>query len=266
MSSAVVATLVTSGAVSDSLPRFVELLRGAERVVAFTGAGISTGSNIPDFRGPDGVWRTRVPVELPAFVRSEDARVEYWSWKLESYPAFRDARPNAAHLALLALERRGRLEAVVTQNVDGLHRAAGTSPERLVELHGTNTQAVCMSCGTREPIARCMDEFARTSVPPRCAACEGLMKPGVVMFGEALDGAQLRRANEAAKRADLMLALGSSLVVTPAADVPLVAARRKVPYVIINRGATPHDNLATLTLDADLSTLLPAAIQAAFGE
>lgn len=256
--------MVRSGVVSDAPARLVELLRAAERVLVFTGAGISTGSHIPDFRGPDGVWRTRVPVELPAFVRSEDARIEYWSWKLESYPAFRDARPNAAHLALVELERRGRLEAVVTQNVDGLHRAAGTSPERLVELHGTNAEAVCLSCGRREPIARCMEEFARTNVPPRCTACGALMKPGVVMFGEALDGADLRRANDAAKRADLVLALGSSLVVTPAADVPLVAVRRKVPYVIINRGATPHDVLATFTIDADLSIIVPAAIESAF--
>ena len=118
----------------DSLARFVELLTRAERVLAFTGAGISTASNIPDFRGPDGVWRTRTPVPLPEFARSEEARVEYWSWKLEGHPVFRDAKPNAAHAALVALERSNRLEAVVTQNVDGLHRAAGTTAEKLVEL------------------------------------------------------------------------------------------------------------------------------------
>ena len=251
---------------STAVSRLVDLLREAERVLVFTGAGISTGSKIPDFRGPDGVWRTRVPVELPAFVRSHAARIEYWSWKLESYPAFRDARPNAAHHALVTLERRGRLEAVVTQNVDGLHRAAGTSAERLVELHGTNAEAVCMACGLREPIARCMDEFARTNEPPRCAGCDGFMKPAVVMFGQMLEDADLRRANEAARRADLVLALGSSLVVTPAADIPLVAARRKVPYAIVNRGATPHDVLATLTIDDDLSVIVPAAVEAAFGD
>jgi NAD-dependent deacetylase len=251
--------------VTDVLTRLVELLRGAERVLAFTGAGISTGSNIPDFRGPDGAWRTRVPVELPEFVRSEESRVEYWSFKLDGYAAFRDARPNAAHLALVTLERRGRLEAVVTQNVDGLHRAAGTSAERLVELHGTNADAVCLACGAREPIARCLDEFTRTKQPPRCLACGGLMKPGVVMFGQALDPEDMRRANAAAGRADLVLALGSSLVVTPAANVPLVALRRKAPYVIVNRGATPHDTLATLTIDDDVGLILPAAVAAAFG-
>jgi NAD-dependent deacetylase len=241
-----------------------QLLRDAERVLAFTGAGISTGSQIPDFRGPDGVWRTRVPVELPEFVRSEASRIEYWAWKLEMYPAFRDARPNAAHLALVTLEARGKLEAVVTQNVDGLHRAAGTSPERLVELHGTNALALCMSCAVREPVERCMNDFARTGRPPRCASCDGLMKPGVVMFGQALEPEDLRRANAAAGRADLVLALGSSLVVTPAANVPLVALRRKVPYVIVNRGATPHDQLATLTIDDDVGVVLPEAVQAGF--
>ena len=248
---------------SEVRARFAQLLRDAERVLAFTGAGISTGSNIPDFRGPDGVWRTRVPVELPAFVRSEEARIEYWGWKLEGYPAFRDARPNAAHEALVTLEARGKLEAVVTQNVDGLHRAAGTSPARLVELHGTNAEAHCMNCGVREPVARCIDEFAKTGAPPRCPSCDGLMKPGVVMFGQALDPDDLRRANAAAERADLVIALGSSLVVTPAANVPLVALRRKVPYVIVNRGATPHDVLATLTIDDDVGLVLPEAVQAA---
>ncbi len=240
--------------------RFVELLAQAERVLAFTGAGVSTGSNIPDFRGPDGVWRTRAPVALPEFVRSEEARIEYWSWKLEGYSAFRDAPPNPAHRALVELERLGKLEAVVTQNVDGLHRAAGTSQEKLVELHGTNSEA-----GVREPVARALDDFAKTGRPPRCTRCDGLMKPGVVMFGQALAGSDLKRAREAARNADFVMALGSSLVVTPAADVPLVALRRRVPYVIVNRGATPHDVLATLTIDDDVAQVLPAAVARAFG-
>jgi len=249
--------------VLSDVARLSEFLGRAERILAFTGAGISTGSNIPDFRGPDGVWRTRVPVELPAFVRSEAARIDYWSFKLEGYPAFRDARPNAAHLALVTLEERGKLEAVVTQNVDGLHRAAGTSPERLVELHGTNSEAVCMGCGVREPVGRCVDEFRASGRPPVCAHCGELMKPGVVMFGQALEAEDLRRANAAAGRADLVIALGSSLVVTPAANVPLVALRRRVPYVIVNRGATPHDELATLTIDGDVGVVLPEAVRAA---
>lgn len=236
------------------------MLGRARRVLAFTGAGISTRSNIPDFRGPDGVWRTRTPVEYPEFIRSEDARVEYWSWKLEGYPAFRDARPNAAHEALVALEHRERLEAVVTQNVDGLHRAAGTSPARLVELHGTNSESECLDCKRRAPIAPALQTFETTRTPPRCDVCTGLLKPGVVMFGQALDPDDMRRAHAAARNADLVMSLGSSLVVTPAADVPLAAVRRNVPYVIINQGATPHDSVATLRIDADVSEILPAAV------
>jgi NAD-dependent deacetylase len=250
-------------AVPERLARFVELLANAKRVLAFTGAGISTASNIPDFRGPDGVWRTRTPVELPAFIRSEEARIEYWSWKLEGYAAFRDAKPNAAHHALVALERQGKLEAVVTQNVDGLHRAAGTSEAKLVELHGTNSEAECMGCFAREPVARSMDEFAKTGRPPLCSRCGALMKPGVVMFGQMLKDDDLERAHAAASQADLVVALGSSLVVTPAANVPLYAVKRRVPYVIVNRGATPHDVLATLTIDDDVSEVLPAAVSRA---
>ncbi len=251
---------------ADPLARFVDWVARAERVLAFTGAGISTASKIPDFRGPDGVWRTRTPVELPEFARSEQARVEYWRWKLESHPVFRDAKPNAAHRALVTLERCGKLDAVVTQNVDGLHRRAGTSSVRLVELHGTNAEAVCMTCLTREPIQRSMDDFASSGCPPCCVHCGGVMKPGVIMFGEALDPEQLRRAHAAAGRADLVIALGSSLVVTPAANVPLVAVRKRVPYVIVNRGATPHDSIATLKLEDDVNELLPAAVARACGE
>jgi NAD-dependent deacetylase len=251
---------------ADAFARFVALLAGARRILAFTGAGVSTGSNIPDFRGPDGVWRTRTPVALPEFVRSEEARVDYWSWKLEGHSLFRDARPNAAHRALVELERRGKLEAVVTQNVDGLHGSAGTSAERLIELHGTNSEAVCLGCSVREPVQRSLDDFARTGASPCCTRCGELMKPGVVMFGQALDPEDLRRAHAAAGRADLVLALGSSLVVTPAANVPLVALRRRVPYVIVNRGATPHDQLATLTIDDDVGQVLPDAVRQACGE
>jgi len=238
------------------------LLRSARRVLAFTGAGISTASKIPDFRGPDGVWRTRTPVQYPEFLRSEEARIEYWSWKLEGHAAFREALPNPAHEALVTLERLGKLEAVVTQNVDGLHQKAGTSAERLIELHGTNLTAECLDCEFSEPILRAMNEFAQRREPQRCPECAGFLKPAVVMFGQSLDPDDMRRATAAARNADFVMSLGSSLVVTPAADVPLVAVRRNVPYVIVNQGATPHDSIATLKIDADVSEVLPAVLRA----
>lgn len=239
-----------------------DLFAGASRVLAFTGAGVSTASNIPDFRGPTGVWRTRTPVEYRDFMQSEDARVEYWSWKLEGYPAFREAKPNLAHHSLVKLEKLGKLEAVVTQNIDGLHRTAGTSAERLVELHGTGAEAVCTRCSRREPMGDALERFERAKAAPVCLGCGALVKPAVVMFGQSLDPDTMRRASAAARRADLVLSLGSSLTVTPAADVPLLAARRGVPYVIVNRGATPHDSVATLTIDDDVGTVLDRALSA----
>lgn len=237
-----------------------ELIERSSRVLVFTGAGISTGSGIPDFRGPTGVWQKRAPVYFQEFMADEDARREYWEYKLEGYLGFRDARPNAAHLALVELERRGKLESLVTQNIDGLHQAAGTSSKKLIELHGTNSEVECVECRRREPVERCMTDFERTREPPACTACGALMKPAVVMFGQALDMTLLGAAMRAAERADLVLALGSSLVVTPAADVPLAGARRGAPYVIVNRGETAHDRLATLRIDDDVVSVLPAAV------
>jgi NAD-dependent protein deacetylase/lipoamidase len=236
------------------------LVAKARRILVFTGAGISTSSNIPDFRGPNGVYKRRSPVYFQDFVASSEARREYWEFKLEGYLQFRDAKPNAAHHAIVDLEKAGRVGLVVTQNVDGLHQLAGTSRDRLVELHGTNAENECIDCSRREPPERCMTEFEKTREPPRCPKCDGLMKPAVVMFGQALRSADLEQAREASQLSDLVLALGSSLTVTPAADIPLFGVRRGAPYVIVNQGETPHDELATLRFDANVSELLPKAV------
>lgn len=245
---------------TSDVEKLAELLARSQKILVFTGAGISTGSGIPDFRGPTGVWQKRTPVYYQEFIADEDARREYWEYKLEGYHLFRDARPNAAHLALVELERRGKLACLVTQNIDGLHQAAGTSREKLIELHGTNSEVECVECKRRESPERCMRDFEETREPPTCTSCGALMKPAVVMFGQALDMTLLGAALRAAERADLILALGSSLVVTPAADVPLAGARNGVPYVIVNRGDTPHDRLATLRIDDDVTSVLPAAM------
>jgi NAD-dependent deacetylase len=247
--------------VSD-IERFTELLRSSERVLVFSGAGISTASNIPDYRGPQGVFKQRQPVYYSQFMQSEGARKDYWDFKLEGWRQFQEAKPNRAHLCIVTLEHMGKLECVVTQNVDGLHQRAGTSPERLVELHGTNLEVECVDCAVRESPDRCMREFERTREPPRCTGCNGLMKPAVIMFGQSLDPKLLARANRAAERADLVLAVGSSLVVTPAADIPLSAAERGVPYVIINQGETPHDGMATVVIDDDVGKVLFEALRA----
>lgn len=239
--------------------RLFRLLSEASRVLVFTGAGISTGSGIPDFRGPRGTWTKRRPVTFQDFMASEAARVEHWDYKLEFFEAFRDARPNAAHRALAELERRGKLEALVTQNIDGLHEAAGNSPGRIVELHGTNRAIECTRCGARSEPGPHFEAFRRTRRCPVCP-CGGRLKTATISFGQAMPQREMARAAEAAARCDLVVSIGSTLEVHPAASVPLMAVDRGVPYAIVNRGPTAHDLLATLRLEGDAVELLPRAL------
>jgi NAD-dependent deacetylase len=240
------------------------LLRAARKSLVFTGAGISTGSGIPDFRGPDGVWKRRQPVYYHDFMRSEPARIEHWDFKLEGWAAFRDARPNATHEAIVRLQHAGKLLAVVTQNIDGLHARAGTSAQRLVEVHGTNSQVECQSCGKLSDPEPHFEYFRRTRQPPVCE-CGGFLKPATISFGQNLRPEVLERAQAFAREADLVVALGSTLSVHPAADIPLLAARMGAPYVVINRGETDHDGLAevTLRIEGDVSEVFPAAVATA---
>src|SRR5690606_16735972 len=209
----------------DPHATLVSLIRESRSILVFTGAGISTRSGIPDYRGPDGVWKTRAPVDFDAFVSSDDARRDYWELKLLSWIEHRNAPPNAVHEAIVRLERAGLVEAVVTQNVDGLHRRAGTSLDLLVEIHGTHFEIECLDCGIRLPPDEPYERFARERKPPLCG-CGGLRKPATSSFGQALREADLDRAFDSASRADLVIALGSSLSVQPAASIPLVAVER----------------------------------------
>ena len=244
--------------------RLIELLRASRQMLLFTGAGISTGSGIPDFRGPEGVWKRRQPVYYHDFMRSEAARIEHWDFKLEGWEGYRDARPNATHNAIVLLERAGKVRAVFTQNIDGLHSRAGTTSERLVELHGTNTLIECQTCGRRSDPEAHFASFQKTHRPPLCE-CGGFLKPATISFGQNLRNEDLERAEAAAQAADLVVALGSTLSVYPAANIPLLAANRGMPYVIINRGPTEHDDLpeVTLRLEGDVGEIFPPAVAAA---
>lgn len=252
-------------ALQESVDALAALLRNASRTLLFTGAGISTGSGIPDYRGPQGVWKHRQPVYYQDFLRSREAQVEYWDTKLEGYRAFRDAEPNAVHRAAVELERAGKLECVVTQNIDGLHGKAGLSTGKLVELHGTNARVDCQSCEFSDAPAEYFERFARERTPPLCPRCNGLLKSATISFGQSLRAQDLDRAARAAEAADLVISLGSTLSVTPAAHVPLAAAARGVPYAIINRGETEHDGRpeVTLRLEGDVGQILPPAVTAA---
>ncbi len=233
-------------------------------MLLFTDAGISTGSGISDFRGPEGIWKKRQPVYYHDFMRSEDARVEHWDYKLETWPSFLKARPNATHQAIVRLERASKVRAVVTQNIDGLHALAGTSAEKLVELHGTNGFVECQSCGKRSDPGPHFQQFEKTRQPPLCE-CGGFLKPATISFGQNLRNEDLERAEEAAKAADLVVALGSTLSVYPAANIPLLAAASGAPYVIINRGPTEHDHLpdVILRIEGDVNGIFPPAVAAA---
>ena len=242
------------------------MIQRARRILFFTGAGISTGSGIPDFRGPQGVWKRRQPVYYHDFMRSEAARIEHWDYKLEAWPAFREARPNAAHKAIVRLERAGKVIAVVTQNIDGLHERAGTAADKLVELHGTNSFIECQSCGKRSEPAPHFDYFSRTRKPPVCE-CGGFLKPATISFGQNLRNEELERAQDFARRADLAMALGSTLSVYPAANIPLIAAGRGTPYVIVNQGPTEHDNLpeVSLRIEGDVVGIMEKAVGLVLG-
>ncbi|MBI3851795.1 MAG: Sir2 family NAD-dependent protein deacetylase [Verrucomicrobia bacterium] len=251
---------------STEIERLIQLLRASKNVLVFTGAGISTGSGIPEFRGPNGVWKKRQPVYYQDFMASEAARIEHWDYKLEAWNAFRDARPNATHEAVAQLERAGKLLMVVTQNIDGLHSRAGTSAERLVELHGTNSEVECQTCLRRSDPEAHFDHFRKSRRPPLCE-CGGFLKPATISFGQNLRPKDLSRAEDAASRADFVIALGSTLSVYPAAEIPLLAARNGVPYVIINRGETEHDALpqVTIRIEEDVEKVFPPAVVVALG-
>jgi NAD-dependent deacetylase len=248
--------------VSDS--RLVGQLRAARRILVFTGAGVSTASGIPDFRGPNGVWTRRRPVFYEEFLASEAARVEYWDYKLESWKIHSRAQPNAVHHAIAKLEAADRVAAVVTQNIDGLHHRAGTSPDRLIELHGTDHLVKCLQCEATSDPAPHFDRFKATRQPPRCP-CGGLLKAATISFGQQLRATDLERAAAAAAIADLALALGSTLSVFPAASIPLIAADRGASYVIVNQGPTDHDDhpRVTLRLEGDVTAIVPPAVEEA---
>ena len=245
------------------LQELVEYIRKAHRILIFTGAGVSTGSGIPDFRGPNGVWSRRRPVYYQDFMTSEAARIEHWEYKLEAWPAFRAARPNPAHHAIVKLEDALKVVAVLTQNIDGLHALAGSKGEHLIELHGTNLFVECQSCRWRGDPEPSFEKFRIQRKPPLCD-CGGFLKPATISFGQNLDPLILKRASDAAGRTDLVIALGSTLSVYPASSFPLAAAKRGVPYVIINRGATDHDHqpCVTLRLEGEVTELFPEAVDA----
>ncbi|MPZ85328.1 MAG: NAD-dependent deacetylase [Actinophytocola sp.] len=246
----------------DELAEAAATVAEASRVVVMSGAGISTDSGIPDFRGPNGLWTRNPGSERLSSLRAyqEDPAVRRQSWQARLAHPVWDAEPNAAHRALVELERAGRLLAIVTQNIDGLHQKAGSSPSLVHELHGSMFDTVCLSCGDRRPMRDALDRVAAGDPDPACLACGGILKSATISFGQPLDADLLVRARDAVVECDLMLVAGSSLAVQPAAGLVGLAARAGAPVVICNGSETPYDSLAAIVLRDPLGSVLPALL------
>jgi NAD-dependent deacetylase len=249
------------GAVPDPLP---DWLTEARRIVVLTGAGISTDSGIPDFRGPQGVWTRDPEAErlstLQYYVADPDVRRRAWRARL-AHPW--SAPPNAAHAALVDLERQGRLRALVTQNIDGLHQRAGSSPERVLEIHGTVHDVICLSCGDRTTMRSALDRVEAGDPDPSCLVCGGILKSATISFGQELDVRVIAAAAEAASDSDVFMAVGTSLTVHPAAGLTDLAAAAGSRIVVVNAEPTPYDDIAELVIREPIGSALPRLLRGA---
>jgi NAD-dependent deacetylase len=235
------------------------LVDAASRIVVLTGAGISTESGIPDFRGPQGVWTKNPKAErlsnIQHYMSDPEVRRLAWQSRLD-HPAWR-AAPNAGHRALVDLERRGLLHALVTQNIDGLHQMAGHAPDIVIEVHGTMRDVMCMGCGWRGPMGPVMERVRAGEADPECGRCGGILKSATISFGQSLDPAVISRAMRAAERADVLLAIGTSLQVYPVAGAVPLAKAARARVVIVNAEPTPFDDIADAVMREPIGEILP---------
>ena len=239
----------------------------SRRVVVLTGAGISTESGIPDFRGPQGVWTKNPKAEKLSDIRyyMTDPEVRRLAWQQRvAHPAWQ-AKPNAGHLALVSLEQSGRLHALVTQNIDGLHQLAGNSPDRVVEVHGTMHEVVCMRCEWRGPMQATLDRVRAGEEDPACKSCGGILKSATISFGQSLVPEVIDRALRAAEEADLLLAIGTSLSVYPVANAVPLAKSAGARAIIVNAQPTPMDGMADAILRGNIGEILPRLVEGSSG-
>jgi NAD-dependent deacetylase len=235
----------------DDVEIVAEMILNANKVVVFTGAGFSTESNIPDFRGPQGVWSKFDPSELnlPNFLRSEEIREKYWQVHRMFWEAVKPARPNAGHYAVTELHNIGKLDCIITQNTDGLHQKSGTPQEKVLELHGTMQWVDCLDCHQRYPRDYAHEKMLKGEKVPRCGKCNGILKPATVAYGQSMPVRETREAEERSATCDVFLAAGSSLVVYPAAQMPVIAKQNGAKLVIMNLTETPHDRYADAVIN-----------------
>lgn len=246
--------------VSKQVQQLRQLLEAASNIVVFTGAGISTESGIPDFRGPNGIWKKIKPIDFGDFMASEDVRKESWRRKFSSDTQWGDAEPNAGHLAIAKLARIGKVSHVITQNVDGLHQKSGIPDEQVIELHGNNNYASCLDCGERYEFEEIKTIFSQDETLPYCKKCKGIIKTATISFGQPMPVDEMYKSEQATLACDLFLAIGSSLVVYPAAGFPAIAKQNGASLVIINRDETDLDPICDLVINEEIGPTLSAAV------
>jgi NAD-dependent deacetylase len=247
----------------ELIKRAADLIFNSRKIVVFTGAGVSTESGIPDFRSPGGIWDKFEPVYYQDFVESEEAREKYWLRSKVIYALISNAKPNLTHLSLFELEKMGKLDCIVTQNIDRLHHKAGNSDKKIIEIHGTNAFAICLKCRKiypRNEIQKQMEADNSIKVP-HCSDCNGFLKDATISFGQSMPERELAEANRRAESCDLMLTLGSSLVVYPAAYLPQYASQAGAKLIIINMTETSMDNLADVVIHAKTGETLQRIVE-----
>jgi NAD-dependent deacetylase len=245
-----------------SIAMLQEMIQEARIVAGFTGAGISTESGVPDFRSPDSPWMRNKPIPFAEFVQSEEARKEAWRRKFVMDDLYRGARPSSGHLGIASLIASGRMPAVITQNIDGLHQASGIAEHQIIELHGNGTFAKCLDCGNPHDLEWVRSRFEAAGTPPDCENCGGIVKSATISFGQAMPQEPMRKAWTLALTCDLFLVVGSSLVVYPAAALPRLAKENGARLVIVNREPTPLDGIADLVIRSEIGAVLSVFISA----
>lgn len=251
---------MTDEAVTGEVQRLADLLRSSHRAVVFTGAGISTESGIPDFRSPGGIWTKMMPVEFRDYISDPNARRVSWQRRFEMEETWNAVEPNDGHKAVADLVALGRVSHVITQNIDALHQAAGVPEAAVIELHGNTRYAKCLDCGQRVEIPEIRAHFERHGDAADCAVCGGIVKTATISFGQPMPEAEMTRAEAATLACDLMLVLGSSLAVFPAAGFPLLAKRNGARLGIVNRDETPQDRFADLVVNAGIGPTMRAVV------
>ena len=247
----------------EQIEKAAQWIIDSKKAVVFAGAGLSTESGIPDFRSPGGVWDRYNPEDFyyQNFIASEASREKYWQMATEMYEPMKKAQPNAAHLAIAEMEKLGKLDCVITQNIDGLHFKAGNSEEKVIQLHGTAMHVSCLNCGKKYDRDEVQERFRKTREVPYCDDCNGPLKPATISFGQAMPERETQEAYHRSSLCDLFIVVGSSLVVQPAASMPLVAKRNGAKLVIINRDPTPYDDMADIVIHGQAGSTMASILE-----